>query len=163
MIRIEPITVENADLFRVVRLRALRESPTAFGSTYARESAFDDAEWVRRIERFSGQQGIGFLAMDDAEPCGMAGALIEPCNQAQLVSMWTAPEHRQQGIGRLLVDAVLAWAVSHGLQLVRLMVTSSNEPAMRFYDSLGFACTGRIEPYPNDAALVEWEMARRID
>jgi ribosomal protein S18 acetylase RimI-like enzyme len=163
MIRIEPITLENAELFRRIRLRALQESPTAFCSTYAQESAFDAAEWASRVGRFSGEQGIGFLAIDDPEVCGMAGALIEACSQAQLVSMWTAPEYRRQGVGRLLVEAVIAWAVNRGLQLLRLMVTSCNEPAMSFYDSLGFTRTGRIEPYPNDPALIEWEMARRLD
>ena len=42
------------------------------------------------------------------------------------------------------------------------MVTSNNDAAMRFYESLGFVRTGRTEPYPNDAALVEFEMMRSI-
>lgn len=163
MIRIEPITSVNAVLFREIRLRALQESPTAFGSTYAREASFDDAEWARRVEHWSGDKGIGFLALEDREACALAGALLESCNQAQLVSMWTAPESRQRGAGRMLVDAVAAWAVMRDVQLLRLMVTSSNEPAMRFYDRLGFTRTGRMEPYPNDPALFEWEMARRLD
>lgn len=166
MIRIDPITPANTHLFRQIRLRALQDSPTAFCSTYARESAFDEAEWARRIQRWSGEQGIGFLAMDGDKPCGMVGALVEPCHQAQLVSMWTAPEYRRQGIGHLLVGAVRSWAVAQGLQLLRLMVTSTNEPAMRFYNSLHFARTartGRTEPYPHDPAILEWEMARRLD
>ena len=77
MIHTDPITPANAHLFRQVRLRALQNSPEAFSSTYAREAAFDDAEWARRVERWSGEQGIGFLAMDGAQPCGLAGALLE--------------------------------------------------------------------------------------
>jgi ribosomal protein S18 acetylase RimI-like enzyme len=42
------------------------------------------------------------------------------------------------------------------------MVTSINEPAIRFYERLGFARTGRTEPYPNDQAVIEYEMARVI-
>jgi hypothetical protein len=41
------ITPENALVFKTVRLRALQESPTAFGSTYAKESQFSDADWVQ--------------------------------------------------------------------------------------------------------------------
>ena len=40
MIAIESITLQNISLFKDVRLRALQEAPYAFGSTYARESAF---------------------------------------------------------------------------------------------------------------------------
>ena len=162
MIRTEPITTSNAHLFRTVRLRALLESPRAFGSTYAREAAFDENEWALRVERWSGEQGIGFLAMNGDDPCGIAGALLEEQTRAQLVSMWTAPEYRQRGVGRLLVEAVTGWAVRRNVQSLRLMVVSQNLPALRFYERLGFIQTGRVEPYPIDAALVEWEMERRF-
>jgi len=81
---------------------------------------------------------------------------------ATLVSMWTAPTHRRRGIARRLVDAVTAWARSRDVAVMRLMVTSNNAPAISFYLQLGFACTGRSEPYPNDASLVELEMLRRL-
>jgi len=42
------------------------------------------------------------------------------------------------------------------------MVTSNNEPAIRFYERLGFTKTGRTEPYPNDASFFEVEMSRTI-
>jgi ribosomal protein S18 acetylase RimI-like enzyme len=43
-----------------------------------------------------------------------------------------------------------------------LMVTSNNDHAMRFYHSLGFALTGRNEPYRNDQALLNLEMHRPL-
>lgn len=164
MITIEPITPKHASMFKEVRLRALREAPYAFGSTYAREAAFDDAEWQARLERMRGEIGIGFLAMDGGAACGIVGAFLDAKDpsQALLVSMWTAPEHRQQGTGRLLVDAVVRWAQERGARTLLLMVTSNNDPAMRFYERLGFARTGRTEPYPNDPDVIEYEMARHL-
>lgn len=76
--------------------------------------------------------------------------------------MWTAPSHRQQGIGRMLVKAVLDWAGKRNVHTVLLMVTSNNEPAISFYERLGFTRTGRTEPYPNDPAVLEYEMSRDI-
>lgn len=162
MTTIEPITRENVDLFKWVRLEALRESPSAFGSTYAREAAFTDTDWLMRLERWNGEKGVGFLAVDDGVACGIAGALLdlEDTTRAQLVSMWTAPTHRRGGVGKLLVDAVVDWANSRKLKTLLLMVVSTNNPAIRFYEALGFVRTGRTEPYPNDPALVEYEMAR---
>lgn len=47
--------------------------------------------------------------------------------------------------------------------MIRLeRVTSTNHPAMRFYESLAFTFTGHTEPYPNDPALMECERSRPI-
>jgi ribosomal protein S18 acetylase RimI-like enzyme len=102
--------------------------------------------------------------MDDGIACGIAGSFLDEndATRAQLISMWTAPTHRRQSVGRLLVDEVVAWARLRGARTLLLTVTSVNEPAMRFYERLGFVRTGRIEPYPNDPAVVEYEMARAI-
>lgn len=164
MISIAPITLLNALAFKAVRLRALQDAPHAFGSTYARESQSPDSEWLSRAERMNGERGVGFLAMDGATPCGIVGSFLDQNDptRAQLVAMWTAPTHRQQGIGRLLVNEVLSWARRRSASTLLLMVTSNNEPAIRFYERLGFTRTERTEPYPNDPAVIKYEMSRLI-
>jgi GNAT superfamily N-acetyltransferase len=164
MIALQRVKAENVEVFKRVRLRALAESPGAFGSTYAREAQFTDEEWLARVARWDGDSGVGFLAFEDGEACGIAGAFLDPEDGAgaHLVSMWTDTAHRQKGVGRLLVDAVADWARGRGALTLRLMVTSKNEGAIRFYERLSFAMTGHTEPYPNDASLIEYEMAKRI-
>lgn len=44
MITIEPITPQTALTFKAARLRALQDTPSAFGSTYAKESQLTDAD-----------------------------------------------------------------------------------------------------------------------
>jgi ribosomal protein S18 acetylase RimI-like enzyme len=164
VVTIEPITALNACLFRAVRLRALQDAPHAFGSTYAKESQLTDADWIKRVERMNGESGAGFLAMDNDTACGIAGSFLDENDptRAHLVSMWTAPTHRQRGIGRLLVSEVLHWSRGRNARILQLMVTSNNEPAISFYERLGFTRTGRTEPYPNDPAVIEYEMSRAI-
>lgn len=164
LIVIEPITPRNAFVFKAVRLHALQDTPHAFGSTYARESEFRDSEWQSRVERMNGEKGAGFLAMDGETPCGIAGSFLDQNDpsQAQLISMWTAPTHRQRGIGRLLVNAVVNWARQRNVRTLLLMVTSNNEPAIRFYEHLKFTRTGRTASYPNNPDIVEYEMSRPI-
>lgn len=164
MIAVAPITPGNVSTFKDVRLRALLDTPSAFGSTYARETELSDAEWMRRAIRWNGERGIGFLAIDDGIGCGIVGSMLDEDDAASatLVSMWTAPTHRRRGVARRLVDAAVAWARSRDVIVMRLMVTSSNAAALSLYEQLGFACTGRTEPYPNDASLVELEMMRRL-
>jgi len=164
MINLEPISTGNALLFRAVRLRALQDAPSAFGSTYAKEVLLTDAEWVKRAAQWSSDRSVGFLAVDRGAACGIAGGLLddEDGARAHLISMWTSPVHRQRGIGRLLVDGILWWAHARRTHTLQLTVVSSNEAAMMFYQRLGFVRTGRTEPYPNDPALIEHEMARAI-
>ena len=102
--------------------------------------------------------------MDGDTACGIAGSFLDQndATRAHLLSMWTAPTHRQQGIGRLLVNDVLDWARGRDARTLQLMVTSNNEPAIRFYQRLGFTRTGRTEPYPNDPGVTEYEMSRPI-
>jgi ribosomal protein S18 acetylase RimI-like enzyme len=164
MVFIEPITLENLPAFRETRLRALQDTPGAFGSTYARESQMTDEEWRNRAQRWNGEKGIGLLAFDDGIACGIAGCFLDSNDpsHAQLISMWAAPSHRRRGVGRMLVDSVTAWARSRGVIVLHLFVVANNHDAIQFYERLGFARTGRSEPYPNDPALTEYDMARSV-
>jgi GNAT superfamily N-acetyltransferase len=112
LIAIEPIAPLSTFLFKAVRLRALQDAPHAFGSTYAKEFQLTDSDWIKRVERWNGESGAGFLAMDDDTACGIAASFLDQndTTRALLISMWTAPTHRQRGIGRLLVNGVLNWA-----------------------------------------------------
>jgi len=161
MTTIQPIAADDIERVKDIRLRALRDAPAAFGSTYERERMLTPDEWRDRAARWDGRSGIGFLATEEGAAVAIAGAFLDPddAKSAQLVSMWTAPHSRRRGVGRLLVGEVVAWARRRGAQVVRLMVTSNNESAIAFYRSLGFELTGRTEPYPNDPALVEYEMS----
>ena len=157
-LRLEGVSVANAMVFKLVRLRALREDPTAFGSTYAEESRLTDAEWFELAVRRTSKGSMAWLAFADDAPCGIVGVFLESATHARLVSMWVAKDARGQGIGNALVDAAIAWARESHAQTIVLTVTSNNDTATRFYEGLGFARTGRTEPYPNDPALFEHEM-----
>ena len=164
MIIIKPITPENAPIFKTARLRALQDTPSAFGSTYAKESQLTDADWVARANNWNGEKSILYMAMENETVVGIAGSHLDQDDptQAHLISMWTAPTHREQGVGRLLVNEIVNWARLRKAVTLKLMVTSSNDSATAFYRRLGFTLTGRTEPYPNDPALIEYEMSRPL-
>jgi len=164
MIALERITPRNALIFKAVRLRALQDTPSAFGSTYAKESQLADTEWVARAGNMDGERSIGFLAIDVGAACGIAACFLDQADatQAHLISMWTAPTHRQRGVGRMLVDKLLEWTRERKVCALRLMVVCNNETAIKFYEHLGFTRTGRTESYPNDPALIEYEMSRPV-
>lgn len=161
---IKRITAEDGLVFKEVRLRALQDTPTAFSSTYAKEAQFPDEEWRSRAARCNGVDRIGFLAYDDDRACGMVFCFIEEHDKDEgtIVSMWVAPEVRQAGVGRLLIDSVVGWARSLGMHRLKLMVTSVNPGAIAFYERNGFTMSGKTGPYPNDPAITEYEMLRPV-
>jgi ribosomal protein S18 acetylase RimI-like enzyme len=164
MITLDLVTPHNAMLFKRARLQALQDTPTAFSSTYADESRLTDAEWVKRASLRNGEESIVYLAMDATTPCGIVGGFLdkEDASRTHLVSMWVAPAHRRSGIGVKLVKAIIDWSRAHGVCTLQLIVTSNNDIAIKFYEHLGFAPTGRTAPYRNDPALNDLEMIRVI-
>jgi ribosomal protein S18 acetylase RimI-like enzyme len=163
MVTLHPITPGLAPQYKAVRLRALQDTPSAFGSTYARESQFTEADWQRRAANLCTLRSIGYMAYE-RDYYGIAVSFLNEHNphQAALMSMWVAPEQRRTGTGSILVDAIESWARRAGAHTLQLMVTGNNLAAIRFYQRLGFAPTGHTEPYPNDPALIEHEMSKPL-
>jgi len=167
MILLQPITPDTALTFKDARLSALRDSPLAFSSTYAKESQLSDEEWMQRSARWNGDQAVGYLAFDDSDherACGLVACYAEQSSvpHGHVISMWVDPAFRRAGVGKMLIDALGQWAGTRGLRELRLMVTSVNRGAIEFYERLGFGMSGAIRPYPNDPAIVEYEMLRPL-
>jgi ribosomal protein S18 acetylase RimI-like enzyme len=162
MVILKRINKESALNLRDVRLRALQDTPSAFGSTYARESRWSVADWEERAAKGNGDRSATYLAWDGDEACGIAACFLDPDDHkmAHLVSMWVAPTHRRHGVGRLLVNRIIEWSRTRSAETLRLNVTSNNDVAIRFYERLGFAMTGNTQPDLNDPDLVELEMIR---
>ena len=57
---------------------------------------------------------------------------------ANIANVYTHPDHRRRGLARWLMQAVLEWCASNGMDLVTL---SPSEEARPLYESLGFSAT----------------------
>lgn len=153
-------TGENWELMRDVRLAALAEAPSAFGSTYAREAAFTEEQWRGRIS----ERSVTYFAYDetdDATPAGLAGVHVED-GTAEVVSMWVRPAFRGRGVGETLVEAAASWAKSRSFATLFLWVTKSNVPAGRLYARCGFTPTGESQPLPSDPSQAEIQLSRML-
>jgi len=155
------VTERDAADLKQVRLAALRDAPSAFGSTHAAEANRPDAEWVQRaVAGSQGSDRATFFAQLDEELVGLVGGYREDPSSSivELVSMWVAPHVRNHGVGAALVDAVRAWASETNATSISLWVTRGNRPAERLYSSKGFVATGEVQPLPSDASKDEARM-----
>lgn len=125
-------------VLRDVRLRALADSPDAFGSTLGREQALDEKEWRRRCVR-----PVSVVEVD-GRPVAMAGVFTDD-GVHQVWGMWTDPDHRGLGHARTLLDALIGPAVADG-RTVGLHVNLANPGARAFYEAYGFVATGELTP-----------------
>jgi ribosomal protein S18 acetylase RimI-like enzyme len=102
-----------------------------------------------------------FIAELDQTPAGSATysefAMADPGDCA-LYGMWVDPRFRGTGVGRALVDAVIAQARAGGKRRVVLHVVADNDSAARLYQRAGFVATGHTVPHRNDDEVVEMEL-----
>jgi GNAT superfamily N-acetyltransferase len=144
-----------------VRLAALRDSPSAFGSTLERELRYDETRWREWV-----RGAAVFLAVPSGAdaPVGIAvGIPGENVTARQLVAMWVSPRWRGRGTAALLLGSVAHWAHADGGRSLGLWVTIGNAPAQRLYDRHGYKPTGRVKPLPSNPQLAEEERVLSLD
>ena len=127
---------EDAPAYRDIRLEALADSPHAFSSTL-------ESEQAQPLDRFATRLADDFVlgAFSGARLIGVAGFYVQSRpkhrHKGLLWGMYVHGDHRAAGIGRKLVEAIIAHACQH-VELLQLVVIADNMPARRLYANLGF-------------------------
>lgn len=151
---IRPLVPSDAAAYQTLRLAALRESPSAFGSSYEEECDTP----LSTIEGYLAAcaERCKFGAFDGPELLGLVSVAREGARKMRhkgyIRGMYVAPSHRALGLGKQLLEHALAFAASmEGLRQVSLSLTAGNAAALALYESMGFKLFGH-EP---DALLVD--------
>ena len=137
-----------ADLDRVLEIAAsLKDAPRWTPSAYV--LAMNPANTPLRIALVGG--------VADGALAGFAVAsMVAP--QAELETIAVGPAAQRRGLGRLMLDALVAELKPAGICELQLEVRSSNAPALALYRSRGFRDCGRRPRYYadpiEDAALM---------
>lgn len=92
-----------------------------------------------------------FLARtaSDGRAAGMANVVVTPASMVlslfwQLRDLYVAPDRRRAGVGRALVDTVVAEARAAGAARVSLQTEVGNDGAVRLYRAAGFAVVDEL-------------------
>ncbi len=140
---------EDAALYQALRLRALRESPEAFGSTHEEEVGLSLDIVASRLEHSIVPRGrVVVGAFVSGALVGVVGSLqndkAKMRHKAVIWGMYVASDARGRGVGRLLIDRAIAETRTwKGVERVTLTVVERNEAARRLYRAAGFEVFGR--------------------
>lgn len=153
----------DAELYRGFRIRAVRETPTAFTSSLAEEMTRPLEATVERLTAPGRPNDAVFGAFNDGELLGVVGLRNglgkQERHKATLFGMAVSSDHWGQGIGAELVQHLLTYARGiEGLVQVDLRFTEGNVAAGRLYRSCGFVEWGR-EP---DAVRVAGQAITKV-
>jgi ribosomal-protein-alanine N-acetyltransferase len=70
-------------------------------------------------------------------------------DEVHLLNIAVAPEHRRQGWGLVMLQALATWSIAEGAQWLWLEARAGNVPALGLYRRFGFAPMGvRKQYYP---------------
>lgn len=141
--RIARLRPSDAEVFRTIRLAALKTTPEAFGSTYEIEAA-------RPVSAFADglSASVVFGAFVDQRIVGMAGLKQEAgpkvSHKAVIWGFYVEPDWQGRGAGSALLAALIEMARDVVEQLT-LTVVEGNDAAIALYTKFGFAAYG-VEP-----------------
>ncbi|WP_395447700.1 GNAT family N-acetyltransferase [Aminobacter sp. UC22_36] len=154
---------DDYEVFKRIRLEALRTAPEAFASSASDWEKLPDDEWRRRIENNS-----VVVCFRQDEPVGIMGLMRQQsskmAHRASLIMVYMRPSERGGGQAAAMLGLLLDHARASGIWQVELAVSAENPAAIRFYRREGFDEIGRIPAgfLHEGREIDEIMMARRL-
>ncbi|MFW6263568.1 MAG: N-acetyltransferase family protein [Thermotogota bacterium] len=141
---IRVLNEQDTQVYRTIRLNALKNSPESFGSSYEEEAAFGVERFTKRITK---PNSYTFGVFKENNLAGICNISFQPRkkmnHRADIFSMYVEPEFRGKGIGKALIEiAIKSAGERKNVQQIYLTVVSSNQTAKSMYESFGFKTYG---------------------
>ena len=124
------MTIIPADRFELAQLA---EILSAGYEGYFVPLHLDEAALAYMVDAWDVDLARSRVALRDGEPLGIVNLAVRG-DRGWIGGLGVVPAERRHGIGRKLLEAVLAEAPP----VVTLEVLEQNEPAIRLYEALGF-------------------------
>lgn len=139
-IQITPPTLDDWEKFKNLRLEALQNDPSVFGSSYEKEKDQPDDDWKAKLERTVGEnpKEVLIFAKDGDKYIGMIGAFPKENSLWNIKAVYVNPSYRGQEISKKLIQRILEILDKRGAKVVELSVNTNAEAAVNVYKQFGF-------------------------
>lgn len=118
----------------------VRNTLAEFGANHP-GTVYYDPTTDALYELFQQKGSIYYVAELDGKIVGGAGIYPSnglPANTCELVKMYLLPQARGKGLGKMLIDKVLAFARDWGYRFVYIETMPELKKAMSIYEKFGF-------------------------
>lgn len=140
------VTPKDLPAFWELRLQALHDHPSAFGSDYE-QSLRAGPSYAERGYFDGGVNRLFAAFTHTGQLVAQAGTYAEAGKRAHIahvISVYTHPDHRGKGLATQLVQ----FAIDHlrgfpEITTIRISVNASNHAAIHTYKKLGFVAWGK--------------------
>jgi ribosomal protein S18 acetylase RimI-like enzyme len=145
--RCRAIIESDLEAFKAIRLEALRSHPSAFGSDYDEALSDPPQKWQDIIQRaITGETDAIFVAEEGNALAGLLGVHrmhgIKNRHSALIWGVYVRPRFRGMKLVDQLMTPALSWCTAHGVRILRLSVSTTNQPAICCYRRCGFVPYG---------------------
>ena len=153
------LTADDAEAFRAIWLRSLKEHPDAFCEDHG-EVLRQPLEWFSEKLSSNCIAG-GFL---DGALIGMSGlhreSGVKRRHRGEIWGVYVVPEARGHGVARQMIEHLIAKAKELGIEQLQISTNVTNQMTIAFYETMGFKAWGvheRLLKFPDgyaDAAVM---------
>jgi ribosomal protein S18 acetylase RimI-like enzyme len=102
------------------------------------------------VEKLLREGVVFFVTRDDDRAAGCGGVLMVGREYAEIKRMYVRPAFRGRGLGRLMLDHLVAHARAHGQTVIRLETGIHQPEAIALYERRGFRRIPPFGPYRDD-------------
>jgi ribosomal protein S18 acetylase RimI-like enzyme len=131
--------------YKNLRLRALKDEPQAFSSSYTKEAAYPDEKWQERLSTACQEINSWLLfAQKNRRLVGMIGGWVEPGKDViTIFGMFVVKRERGQGIAKMLFNKLLSTIKQTSFSRCMLEVNIDQQAAFHLYQTVGFQIVGQ--------------------
>ena len=159
-ISIHALTFEDLQIFKEMRLRALKSDPDVYFGDFETSSKFSNARWEATLDG-QGKQVFGLFDVDRL--IGITAVFTykdDKSGESGMMGMsFILPEYRGKGLSDLLYQARIEWALAYS-PFKKLIAghREGNEPSRKAMLKHGFQFTGKeMVNWPGDMQNYEYK------
>jgi ribosomal protein S18 acetylase RimI-like enzyme len=150
MVNIEKAKNEHADIIAALGTTTFYETYSAYNTASDMDKYTTEHYNNRRIATEIATPGISyFIAYADNVPAGFAKLRNEKqqpgltdTRHIELERIYVLQSFKKLGIGKALIDTCIKISRDEGYEVIWLGVWQQNQPAIKFYEKIGFECFG---------------------